>query len=84
MQVFVRMLGSVLVRQPTVIGKRREENECFGCALLKTDRDPASVIPDKKMTSVIIAFFQEMLFFELMSPVTIFCKFYYVQKLVLS
>ena len=33
------------------------------CASLTTDRDPASVIPDKKRKSVITVFLQDQLFF---------------------
>ena len=43
------------------------------CAELTTDRDLASVIPDKKRESVITVLLQDLLFFfELISPVTFF------------
>ena len=45
------------------------------CASLTTDHDPASVIPDRKRKSVTTAFFADLMFFELISPVTIFCNF---------
>ena len=43
------------------------------CALLTTDRDPASVIPDKKEKICNFHIFADLMFFELISPVTIFC-----------
>ena len=45
------------------------------CASLTTDHDPASVIPDRKRKSVTTAIFADLMFFELISPVTIFCNF---------
>ena len=49
MQVFVRVLGYVLVRQPTVIlrvSSQRKKVNAWMYASRTTDRDPASVILD--------------------------------------
>ena len=75
-----RMLGYVLVRQPTVVlrvSSTMKKVNAWICALLTADHGPASVIPDEKEKICNFHIFADLMFFELTSPVTIFLFFSY-------
>ena len=54
------------------------------CALLTTDHDPASVIPENKRKSVMFVILCGHFFWELRSPVTFFCKLFFLTKWFLN